>query len=164
MIPPPTEDANMSADARLAELKLELPPAPKPGGVYAPVVIIDRMAWVSGHGPLRPDGTLITGKVGENLSEADAQLAARQVGLTMLATLKRELGSLDRIERVVKVLGMVNASSTFANHPQVINGFSNLMVELWGETNGRGARSAVGMGSLPSNIAVEVEAAFLLKG
>jgi enamine deaminase RidA (YjgF/YER057c/UK114 family) len=153
----------MSPDARLAELKLELPPAPKPGGVYAPVVIVDRMAWVSGHGPLRADGTLITGKVGETMTEADAHLAARQVGLTMLATLLKEFGSLDRIERVVKVLGMVNAAPHFANHPQVINGFSNLMVELWGEAKGRGARSAVGMGSLPSNIAVEVEAAFLLK-
>jgi enamine deaminase RidA (YjgF/YER057c/UK114 family) len=154
----------MSADARLVELKLELPPAPKPGGVYAPVVIIDRIAWVSGHGPVRSDGTLITGKVGDTLSEADGYLAARQVGLTMLATLKKELGSLDRIERVVKVLGMVNAAPDFGSHPQVINGFSHLMVEIWGETNGRGARSAVGMGSLPSQIAVEVEAAFLLKG
>lgn len=153
----------MSAEARVAELKLELPPAPKPGGVYAPVVIVDRIAWVSGHGPVRTDGTLMTGKVGDTLSEADAYLAARQVGLTMLATLKKELGSLDRIERVVKVLGMVNAAPDFANHPQVINGFSHLMVEIWGETNGRGARSAVGMGSLPSHIAVEVEAAFLLK-
>jgi enamine deaminase RidA (YjgF/YER057c/UK114 family) len=97
------------------------------------------------------------------MSEADAYLAARQVGLTMLATLQKELGSLDRIERVVKVLGMVNAAPDFAAHPAVINGFSHLMVEIWGETNGRGARSAVGMGSLPSHIAVEVEAAFLLK-
>jgi enamine deaminase RidA (YjgF/YER057c/UK114 family) len=153
----------MSVDARVAELKLELPPAPKPGGVYAPVVIVDRLAYVSGHGPVRTDGTLITGKVGETMNEADGQLAARQVGLTMLATLRKELGSLDRIERVVKVLGMVNAAPNFGRHPQVINGFSNLMVEIWGETNGRGARSAVGMGSLPSNIAVEVEAIFLLR-
>jgi hypothetical protein len=112
---------------------------------------------------VRTDGTLITGKVGETMNEADGQLAARQVGLTMLATLRKELGSLDRIERVVKVLGMVNAAPKFGRHPQVINGFSNLMVEIWGETNGRGARSAVGMGSLPSNIAVEVEAIFLLR-
>ncbi|HUQ71234.1 MAG TPA: RidA family protein [Planctomycetaceae bacterium] len=153
----------MSAEARIIELKLELPPAPKPGGVYAPVVIVDRLAYVSGHGPVRTDGTLITGKVGDTMSEADAYLAARQVGLTMLATLRKELGSLDRIERVVKVLGMVNAAPDFAAHPPVINGFSHLMVELWGETNGRGARSAVGMGSLPSHIAVEVEAVFLLK-
>ena len=97
------------------------------------------------------------------MNEADAYLAARQVGLTMLATLRRELGSLDRIERLVKTLGMVNATPDFGQHPQVINGFSNLMVEIWGEVHGKGARSAVGMGSLPSNIAVEVEAVFQLK-
>src|SRR5207342_2865985 len=100
---------------------------------------------------------MITGTVGANMTEADAYLAARQVGLTMLATLRRELGSLDRIERVVKTLGMVNSTPDFGNHPQVINGFSQLMVEIWGENKGKGARSAVGMGSLPSNIAVEVE-------
>lgn len=152
----------MGADARIEELKLELPPAPKPGGVYAPIVIVDRVVYVSGHGPIRPDGTMFTGKVGGDVTEEEGYLAARQVGLTMLATLRRELGSLDRIQRVVKVLGMVHAVPDFARHPQVINGFSNLMVEIWGETNGRGARSAVGMGSLPGNISVEVEAAFLL--
>lgn len=152
----------MGADARIAELNLELPPAPKPGGVYAPIVIVDRVVYVSGHGPIRPDGTMFTGKVGSAVSEEEAYLAARQVGLTMLATLRRELGSLDRITRVVKVLGMVNAVPDFTRHPQVINGFSNLMVEIWGEDLGRGARSAVGMGSLPGNISVEVEAAFLL--
>ena len=97
------------------------------------------------------------------MTEAEAHLAARQVGLTMLATLRRELGSLDRVERLVKTLGMVNATPEFATHPQVINGFSNLMVEIWGEAKGKGARSAVGMGSLPGNIAVEVEAIFELK-
>lgn len=153
----------MSAEARLLELQLELPTAPKPGGVYAPIVIVDRVVYVSGHGPLRTDGSMITGRVGETLSEAEGYLAARQVGLTMLSTLRRELGSLDRIERVVKVLGMVHAVPTFERHPQVINGFSELMVQIWGEELGRGARSAVGMGSLPSQISVEVEAAFLLK-
>lgn len=153
----------MSAEARIAELKLEFPPAPKPGGIYHPVVIAGNLAYVSGHGPMRTDGSMITGKVGATMNEAEAQLAARQVGLTMLATLKRELGSLDRIERLIKVLGMVNATPEFGTHPQVINGFSNLMVEIWGESNGKGARSAVGMGSLPGNIAVEVEAIFELK-
>lgn len=153
----------MSVEARLAELKLELPPAPKPAGIYAPVLIIGDMAYVSGHGPLRTDGTLIIGKVGEAISEADGFQAARAVGLTMLATLKRELGSLDRIVRIVKTLGMVNAVPNFQNHPQVINGFSSLWIELLGEQNGKGARSAVGMGSLPSNIAVEVEAQFQIK-
>jgi enamine deaminase RidA (YjgF/YER057c/UK114 family) len=153
----------MSAEARIAELELEFPPAPKPGGIYHPVVIAGNLAYVSGHGPMRTDGSMITGKVGATMNEAEAQLAARQVGLTMLATLKRELGSLDRIERLIKTLGMVNATPEFGTHPQVINGFSNLMVEIWGEVNGKGARSAVGMGSLPGNIAVEVEAIFELK-
>ena len=153
----------MSAESRIVELKLELPPAPKPGGTYHPVLIVGNLAIVSGHGPFRSDGVLITGKVGETMTEADAHLAARQVGLTMLATLKRELGSLDRIERLIKTLGMVNAVPDFGNHPQVINGFSNLMVEIWGETKGKGARSAIGMGSLPANIPVEVEAMFELK-
>lgn len=153
----------MSAEARVAELNLELPPPPKPGGVYHPVLIVGNLAYVSGHGPMKPDGTMITGRVGATMSEADAYLAARQVGLTMLATLRRELGSLDRIDRLVKTLGMVNATPEFATHPQVINGFSNLMVEIWGDVKGKGARSAVGMGSLPGNIAVEVEAVFELK-
>jgi enamine deaminase RidA (YjgF/YER057c/UK114 family) len=153
----------MSAEARIAELKLEFPPPPKPGGIYHPVVIVGNLAYVSGHGPMRADGSMITGKVGATMSEAEAYQTARQVGLTMLATLRRELGTLDRIERLIKTLGMVNATPEFATHPQVINGFSNLMVEIWGETNGKGARSAVGMGSLPGNIAVEVEAIFELK-
>ena len=152
----------MSAEARVSELRLELPPAPKPGGIYHPVLIVGNLAIVSGHGPVRTDGSIITGKVGETMNEEDAYMAARQVGLTMLATLRRELGSLDRIGRLVKTLGMVNAAPDFGNHPQVINGFSNLMVEIWGEIKGKGARSAVGMGSLPSNIAVEVEAIFEL--
>ncbi|GIX05392.1 MAG: hypothetical protein KatS3mg114_1261 [Planctomycetaceae bacterium] len=153
----------MSVEGRLAALGEQLPPPPTPGGIYAPVVVVDRLVFVSGHGPVLPDGSLIRGKVGVELSEQQGYQAARQVGLTMLATLKHQLGSLDRIERVVKVLGMVNAAADFTRHPQVINGFSELMVQLWGETHGRGARSAVGMGSLPSNIAVEVEAIFLLK-
>lgn len=152
----------MSADAKIAELKLELPTAPKPAGVYNPVVQVDRTLYVSGHGPLLPDGSMIVGKVGADLSEEEGQQAARQVGLTILATLKAQLGSLDKVDRIVKVLGMVNAAPDFKNHPQVINGFSNLMVDVFGEA-GRAARSAVGMGSLPGNIAVEIEAILLLK-
>ena len=152
----------MSAEARIADLKLEFPPPPKPGGIYHPVVVHGNLAYVSGHGPMLPDGSMLTGKVGSTLSEEEAYYAARQVGLTMLSTLRRELGSLDRIRRLVKTLGMVNATPDFGTHPQVINGFSNLMVEIWGEANGKGARSAVGMGSLPGNIAVEVEAIFEL--
>ncbi|MEX0702653.1 MAG: RidA family protein [Planctomycetales bacterium] len=152
----------MTADARLFELNLELPPAPKPSGTYRPVVVVGQMCYVSGHGPLRPDRTLVTGKIGGGLSLEEGRAAARTVGLTILATLLNELGSLDRIERLVKVLGMVNATPDFTQHPQVINGFSDLMVEVFGE-NGRAARSAVGMASLPGNIAVEVEAIFELR-
>jgi enamine deaminase RidA (YjgF/YER057c/UK114 family) len=152
----------MSADDRIAELKLELPPAPKPAGVYVPVVQVGNMLYVSGHGPLRNDGTLMTGRVGSDLTEDQGQAAARQVGLTILSTVKTQLGTLNKVERVVKVLGMVNATPDFQKHPYVINGFSQLMVDVFGE-KGRGARSAVGMGSLPNNIPVEVEVIFQLK-
>ena len=152
----------MSAESRLQELRLELPPAPKPVAVYRPLVIIDRLAYVSGHGPLKPDKTLITGRVGADLDLAAGKLAARQVGLAILATLRTELGSLDRVKRLIKVLGMVNSTPEFRDHPQVINGCSELFVEIFGSENGIGARSAVGMGSLPGNIAVEIEAIFEL--
>lgn len=149
--------AAMDADARFAELNLELPPAPKPVGVYKPIVIVGNLAYLSGHGPLRPDKSLITGKVGAELSLDQGKLAARQVGLALLATLKAQLGSLERVARVVKVLGMVNATPDFQEHPQVINGASELFATVWGPERGVGARSAVGMGSLPTNIAVEIE-------
>jgi enamine deaminase RidA (YjgF/YER057c/UK114 family) len=152
----------MAADDRIAELKLELPPAPKPAGVYVPVVQVGNMLYVSGHGPLRNDGTLMTGRVGSDLTEDQGQAAARQVGLTILSTVKTQLGTLNKVERVVKVLGMVNAAPDFQKHPYVINGFSQLLVDVFGE-KGRGARSAVGMGSLPGNIPVEVEVIFQLK-
>lgn len=147
----------MDADKRFAELNLELPPAPKPVGVYKPMVVVDKLAYLSGHGPLRPDKSLITGKVGGDLSLEQGKLAARQVGLALLATLKDQLGSLNRVKRVVKVLGMVNATPDFQEHPQVINGASELFATVWGTEAGVGARSAVGMGSLPTNIAVEIE-------
>lgn len=149
----------MSAEARLAELKLILPPPPKPVATYVPCVQVNELVYVSGHGPLRPDKSMVTGRVGADLTEAQGKEAARVVGLAVLASLKSYLGSLDRVVRLVKVLGMVNAAPDFQNHPAVINGFSDLMVEVFGET-GKGARSAVGMGSLPGNIAVEVEAIF----
>jgi len=150
----------MSADQIAA--KLQLPPAPKPAGVYQPVVISGKMAYVSGHGPLRTDGTLIEGKVGVDLDQQAGYDAARQTGLAILATLKSALGSLDKVQRVVKVLGMVNCPAEFQQHPAVINGCSELFAEVWGPDAGVGARSAVGMGSLPSNIAVEIEAIFEL--
>src|ERR1051325_2539600 len=116
----------MSADARLAELKIELPPAPKPVAVYKPLVIAGNLAYVSGHGPLRNDKTLITGRVGADLDLAAGKAAARQVGLAILATLRAHLGSLDRVVRVIKVLGMVNCTPDFRDHPSVINGCSEL--------------------------------------
>ena len=147
----------MTADARFAELNLELPPAPKPVGVYKPLVILGSLAYLSGHGPLCADKTLITGKVGAELTLEQGKLAARQVGLALLATLKAQLGSLNRVKRVVKMLGMVNAVPTFTEHPRVINGASELFAAIWGQDAGVGARSAVGMASLPSNMAVEIE-------
>ena len=152
----------MSADAQLAQLGLELPPAPKPAGVYKPVVIVGNLAYVSGHGPLKADGSLMSGKVGSEVDQQFGYDAARQTGLAILASLKRELGSLDRVKRVIKTLGMVNCVPDFANHPAVINGCSELFAKVWGSDSGVGARSAVGMGSLPGNIAVEIEAIFEL--
>jgi enamine deaminase RidA (YjgF/YER057c/UK114 family) len=152
----------MTPESRLAELKLELPPAPKPVAVYKPLVICGNLAYVSGHGPLKPDKSLITGRVGADLDLAAGKNAARQVGLAILATLRSQLGSLDRAKRLIKVLGMVNSTPDFKDHPAVINGCSELFAEIWGSENGIGARSAVGMGSLPGNIAVEIEAIFEL--
>jgi enamine deaminase RidA (YjgF/YER057c/UK114 family) len=150
----------MSAEAKLAELKLELPPAPKPMGVYKPIVIVGNLAYLSGHGPLKPDGTLLTGRVGGEVNQDAGYAAARQTGLAMLATLRANLGSLDRVKRVVKTLGMVNCTPDFEKHPAVINGCSELWAEVFGKEIGVGARSAVGMGSLPGNISVEIEAIF----
>ncbi len=153
------EERVMGADARIAELKLELPPAPKPVATYVPCVQAGNMLYVSGHGPTRSDGSQIKGIVGGDLTEEQGKEAARQTGLCILATLKNSLGSLDRVVRLIKVLGMVNGAPDFERHPQVINGFSDLMVEVFGDA-GKGARSAVGMGTLPSKIAVEIEAIF----
>ena len=150
----------MSAEKRIIELQLELPPAPKPVAVYRPLVLVNGLAYVSGHGPLKSDRTVITGRVGVDLDLAGGKAAARQVGLAILATLRSELGSLDRVKRLIKTLGMVNSAPDFYDHPKVINGFSELMAEVFGNENGIGARSAVGMGPLPGNIAVEIEAIF----
>jgi enamine deaminase RidA (YjgF/YER057c/UK114 family) len=147
----------MNIESRIQELGLQLPEPPAAAGTYSPVVVVGTLAYVSGQGPVGPDGRWLTGRVGEDLTEEQGIAAARTVGLTMLATIRAQLGSLDRVRRFVKVLGMVNCSAGFKNQPKVINGFSDLMVEIWGD-NGRAARSAVGMGSLPGNIPVEVEA------
>ena len=152
----------MTPETRLAELKLELPPAPKPVAVYKSLVISGNLAYVSGHGPLMPDKTFITGRVGAGLDLEAGKAAARQTGLAILATLRSELGSLDRVKRLIKVLGMVNCTPEFQDHPKVINGCSELFADVFGQENGIGARSAVGMCSLPGNIAVEIEAVFEL--
>ncbi len=152
----------MSAEARIEELKLEFPPIPKPGGIYKPVVQVGNIVYVSGHGPLLPDKTLIKGKVGDTLTGEEANHAARVTGIAILATLKNYLGSLDRVVRTIKMLGMVNATPDFETHPAVINGCSELFREVFGE-DGVGARSAVGMGSLPGQIAVEIEVIFEIR-
>lgn len=153
----------MDAEAKLKELGVDLPPAPEPKGVYKPILIDGKYAYVSGHGPVLPDGALIKGRAGNDLSIDEAKGAARQVGLTILSTLKSQLGSINRVKRVIKVLGMVNCTNDFEKHPFVINGCSELFAEVFGEENGIGTRSAVGMGSLPENITVEIEALFELK-
>jgi enamine deaminase RidA (YjgF/YER057c/UK114 family) len=147
----------MSIEARLQELGITLPPAPAAGGVYTTVVGVDRMAYVSGQVPFDSDGNLMAGKVGDELTTEQGADVARVCALTMLATVKEALGSLDRVKRVVKVLGMVNSTPDFQYHPQVMNGFSSTMVDVFGEA-GKAARSAIGMGSLPFNVPVEVEA------
>jgi len=152
----------MKNSETIKKLGLVFPPAPKPLGVYRPTLVVDRFLYVSGHGPLKNDGSLIKGKVGSELDREEGKAAARQVGLTMLSTIINNYGNIDNIKRVVKVLGMVNATPEFKDHPYVINGFSELMVEVFGEEMGIGVRSAVGM-SLPQNIAVEIEAHFELK-
>ena len=153
----------MTPEEKLAELGLELPPAPKPAGVYVPCLIVGDLAYVSGHGPVLANGTMMTGKVGATLSPEEGKAAAQQVGLTILSTLKSSLGDLSRVKRVVKVLGMVNATADFADHPMVINGCSELFAAVFGSEKGVGARSAVGMSSLPSDIPVEIEALFQLR-
>jgi enamine deaminase RidA (YjgF/YER057c/UK114 family) len=148
-------------ELRIKELGLVLPPAPKPIGVYKPLLVVGNLLYISGHGPLKADGTLMTGRLGADLDLEEGKLAARQVGLAMIATIKTHFGELNKIKRLVKVLGMVNCAPGFEKQPAVINGFSELMADIFGEENGIGVRSAVGM-MLPSNIAVEIEAIFEL--
>lgn len=153
---------NNTPEINFAALGLTLPPAPAPAGVYKPCLQDGRYLYVSGHGPLREDKTLITGRVGKELDADAGKRAARQVGLAILATVRGQFGSLDKVKRVIKTLGMVNCTPGFEKHPYVINGCSELFAEVWGPDNGVGVRSAVGMGSLPGNIPVEVEVLFEL--
>jgi enamine deaminase RidA (YjgF/YER057c/UK114 family) len=151
-----------NAEKKLTELGLTLPPAPKPVGVYKPFLIDGKYLYLSGHGPVQNDKSLIIGRIGRDMDMEQGKLAARQVGLTMLSTIRTHIGSLDKIKRVIKVLGMVNCTEDFKKHPYIINGCSELFAAIWGEENGIGVRSAVGFGSLPDNIPVEIEAMFEL--
>jgi enamine deaminase RidA (YjgF/YER057c/UK114 family) len=150
-----------SPDTRITALDLQLPPPPPPGGIYQRVLVSGGLAWVSGPGPLRADGTYIVGRVGDDMDLEAGKAAARQTGLAILASLRAHFGTLDRVRRVVKLLGMVNCTPDFQQHPAVINGCSELFAEIWGDL-GVGARSAVGMASLPGGIAVEIEGVFEL--
>lgn len=154
--------SNSTAEERFAQLGLVLPPAPTPLGVYKPCLVDGKYLWLSGHGPVQNDRSLIIGRVGKDLDMEQGKLAALQVGLAMLSTIKTNLGSLDAVKRVIKVLGMVSSTPEFERHPYVINGCSELFAAVWGEENGIGVRSAVGFGSLPDNIPVEIEALFEL--
>ena len=153
---------NNTAEERFEKLGLVLPPAPSPLGVYKPCLVDGKYLYLSGHGPVQNDKSLIIGRIGKDMDMEAGKLAARQVGLTMLSTIKTRIGSLDKVKRVIKVLGMVNATPDFERHPYVINGCSELFAAVWGEENGVGVRSAIGFGSLPDNIPVEIEALFEL--
>lgn len=153
----------MSFHQRLAELGIALPPPQQPIGNYVPFRLAGNLLFLSGVGPRKADGSMVTGKVGAELTVQQGYEAAQLCGMNLLTNMIAALGSLDRIDTVVKVLGMVNAVPSFGDHPKVIDGCTDLFVAVFGE-NGQPARSAVGMGSLPRNIAVEVEAIALVKG
>src|SRR5262245_52467254 len=150
------EGVTMGAEARLKTLGIELPTPPRPIGSYVTAARSGNLLFLSGHGPVRDGRILYQGRVGPDLTIEQGQEAARATGLSLLATIRETVGSLDRVRRVVKALGMVQCADDFTDHPKVINGFSDLMVEVFGEA-GRHARTSVGMGSLPSGIAVAVE-------
>ncbi|SRR6266498_1454621 len=150
----------MSVEQKLSELNLSLPTLPASKGIYKKCVAVGNLLYLSGHVSVRSDGNSITGKLGKDLSDEEGRIAARQCGLAILSSLKDHLGNLDKIRRVIKIFGMVNSIPEYQNHPVIINGCSELYVQLWGEENGKGVRSAVGMGSLPGNVAIEIEAIF----
>lgn len=152
---------NKLVSQQIKEMNLQFPPAPKPAGVYRPILVIDKFLYVSGQAPVNFDGSLMQGRVGDDISLEEGKLAARQVGLTMLSTILTHFGDIDKVKRIVKVLGMVNCTPDFQRQPLVINGFSELMADVFGKEYGIGARSAVGM-MLPDGIPVEVEAMFEL--
>jgi len=150
--------ASGGAEERLRLLKIELPLVPKPAGaLLVPCVRVGDLLYVSGHTPVGADGKAVVGKLGKDMELKQGQEAARLVALRVLSVVRTELGSLDRVVRVVKTLGMVNCTPEFAQTPQVVNGFSELLIQVFGEDAGKGARSAVGMASLPGGVPVEVE-------
>jgi enamine deaminase RidA (YjgF/YER057c/UK114 family) len=157
----------MSAEERLAaklsELKILLPPAPEPKGAYRPLVIVDKLVYTSGHLPVRATGELVTGRLGADVTVEQGYDAARLVGLGILATLRKQFGTLDRIRRLVKVLGVVNSTPDFTHQPAVINGCSELFIQIFGADAGTGARSAIAAPTLPLGVAVEIEAVFELE-
>ena len=153
-----------SPETRVQELHLTLPPAAKPVGVYKPAVRVGNLLFVSGHGPLKPDGSLVLGRVGDTLTLEQGKEAARQAGLAILATIRGQLGSLDKVKRLVKSFGMVNCTPQFGDQPKVINVYSELMKDVFGEDAGVGARSAVGHNALPNGMAVEIECILEVEG
>ena len=153
----------MLVEKKLAELNLSFPQSAPSKGIYKKCLVLDNLLYVSGHVALNSDGSLIKGKLGKDISDEDGKVAARQAGLAILGSIKEHFGNFDKIKRVVKLLGMVNCVPDYENHPIIINGCSELYVQLWGDDNGKGVRSAVGMGSLPGNVAVEIEAIFELQ-
>src|SRR5882672_11188890 len=152
--------ASLTPDQSFEQLGLKLPPAPTPLGVYKPFLIIGNCVYVSGQGTVKEDKSLIIGRIGKDLTMEEGKLAARQVGLAILATLKANLGSLNKVKRVIKTFGLVLCTPEFTDQPKVMNGFSELMAEVFGDEAGVGARSAVGTSALPGGMAVEVECIF----
>jgi enamine deaminase RidA (YjgF/YER057c/UK114 family) len=154
------QDSKTTYEQRLQDLKIELPAPSKPVAVYVPAVITGNLLYTAGHIPFLADGTLQQGRVGADLTLEQGAEAARLVGLHILSTVRNTLGSLNRVVRLVKTLGMVNCTPDFTQQPKVINGFSELMVQVFGEQAGKGGRSAIGVNVLPSNVPVEIEAIF----
>jgi enamine deaminase RidA (YjgF/YER057c/UK114 family) len=144
-------------EARLAELGITLPAVGRPLANYVPAVRVGNLVFLAGHGPAQPWDNTATGKVGKDLTVEQGYQAARKVGINLLASLKAEIGQLRKVRRIVKVLGMVNSAPGFGQQPEVINGFSDLMVQVFGEPRGKHARSAVGMAELPRGLSVEIE-------
>lgn len=153
----------MTIDEKIRELGLELPRLPASKGIYKRCLQQGGLLYVSGHVSVNNDGSYITGKLGGGLSDEEGKRAARQCGLGILSSIRDTMGTLNGIERVIKLLGMVNATENYSLHPQIINGCSELFAEIWGDDCGIGVRSAVGMGSLPNQVAVEIEALFALR-